>query len=178
MKKQKTNSNTSSASRTKLFAMVGAVIFILAIVSFFASNYITSMVRNELLAQKIYFPEKGSPALDPALYPDLQEYAGQQVDSPQKARAYANSYIGRHLKKVADGKVYAEVSSESMKQPENKELAGQKQTLFMGETLRSLLLTSFAFGMAGYALGAISILFLATTSIIFLYAFFGNRKLT
>lgn len=137
-----------------LLLIAVAAFFVLGILSLLAHNFTRNMVKTELTAQKIYFPEKGSPSLDPTTYPDLQKYAGQLVDTPEKAQAYANGYIGRHLKKVADGKVYAEVSAEAMKDPENQKLQQQKQTLFQGETLRALLLgNGYAFGMIGKIAG-------------------------
>jgi hypothetical protein len=119
-----------------------------------AHNFTSGMVRDELAAQKIYFPEKGSPGLDPAEFPDLQQYAGQLVDTPEEAKAYANGFIGRHLEKVAGGKVYSEVSAEAMKDPTNAKLQQQKQTLFQGDTLRGMLLTSgYGFGIIGKIAG-------------------------
>jgi hypothetical protein len=50
---------------------------------------------------------------------------------------------------VADGKTYSQVSAEAQQDPEDEALAGQAQTLFRGETLRGLLLTSYAFGTLG-----------------------------
>lgn len=118
--------------------------------AWWAHSFTTDMVKSELSAQKIYFPEKGSPALNPEEYPDLQQYAGQLVDTPEEARAYANGFIGRHLKKIAGGKVYSEVSAEAQKDPTNQKLQQQKQTLFQGETLRGMLLgNGYAFGMVG-----------------------------
>lgn len=136
-------------------ALLSTVFFVaFAGVALWAHNFTGNMVRTELAAQKIYFPEKGSPALDPAVYPDLQKYAGQLVDTPEEAKAYANSYIGRHLQKVAGGKVYAEVSAEAQKDPKNEALQKQKQTLFQGETLRGMLLTSgYGFGTIGKIAG-------------------------
>lgn len=105
-------------------------------------NFATNQVKTELSSQKIYFPPKGSPALDPKEYPDLQKYAGQLVDDGDKAKAYANGFIGRHLDKVAGGKTYSEVSALAMKDPGNQKLQAQKQSLFQGETLRGLLLSA------------------------------------
>lgn len=119
-----------------------------------ANRFTTNMVKAELSSQKIYFPAKGSPALDPKEFPDLQKYAGQLVDTPEEAKAYANGFIGRHLEKVAGGKVYAEVSAEAQKDPTNQKLQQQKATLFQGETLRGLLLTSgYGFGTIGKLAG-------------------------
>ena len=146
--------------------------------AYWAHSYISEMVKNELSAQKIYFPEKGSLALDPATYPDLQQYAGQLVDSPEKARAYANGYIGRHLKKIANGKVYAEVSAESQKDPSNQELQKQKQSLFQGETLRGMLLTSgYGFGTVGRIAGiAAHVAFVLSATLLSLAVVFRVRK--
>lgn len=105
-----------------------------------AYDFATTSVQNELSSQKIFFPPKGSPALDPKEFPDLQKYAGQQVDTGPKAKAYANGFIGRHLKKIADGKTYSEVSTAALQDPTNATLQTQKQLLFQGETLRGLLL--------------------------------------
>ncbi len=142
-----------------------------------AHTFTSNMVKRELTAQKIYFPEAGSPALNPAEYPDLQQYAGQLVDTPEKAKAYANGYIGRHLKKIADGKVYAEVSAEAMKDPDNQKLQQQKQALFEGETLRGMLLTSgFGFGIVGKLAGmAALIAFAASGAMLVLTLFFHKR---
>ncbi len=117
-----------------------AVLLVVGGLAWYASSFAKTSVHNELAAQKIYFPPQGSPALDPAEFPDLQQYAGQQVDNGPKAKAYANGFIGRHLDKVAGGKTYSEVSTEALKDPTNAVLQKEKQTLFQGETLRGLLL--------------------------------------
>ena len=124
-----------------LLGMAATVILLVAgCLAWYGYKFATDSVRAELSAQKIYFPPSGSPGLDPAVYPDLQQYAGQLVDDGPKAKAYANGFIGRHLDKVASGKTYSEVSAEAMKDPTNPKLQQQKQTLFQGETLRGLLL--------------------------------------
>src|SRR5687768_11598774 len=105
-----------------LAVIAAVVLFVIGGLAFWAHSFIGDMVTKELAAQKIHFPEKGTPALDPEVYPDLQQYAGQLVDTPEKAKAYANGYIGRHLQKIAGGKVYAEVSAEAAKDPTNATL--------------------------------------------------------
>lgn len=124
--------------------------------AWYGYHFATTSVKNELSAQKIYFPPKGSPALDPAEFPGLQQYAGQLVDNGPKAKAYANEFIGKHLEKVAGGQTYAEVSSKALTNPTDPKLQAQKATLFQGETLRGLLLGDgyayWTFGtLAGYA---------------------------
>lgn len=152
-------SQNQTVIKMSMYLSVVAAILLFAVggLALWAHNFTGNMVKSELAAQKIYFPKKGSPALDPAIYPDLQSYAGQLVDTPEEAKAYANGYIGRHLKKVANGKVYAEVSAEAAKDPTNEKLKAQKQSLFQGETLRGMLLTSgYGFGTVGKVAGIVA----------------------
>jgi hypothetical protein len=128
----------------RVFILLGvvmtAVLLVVGGLSWYAYRFADNSVRTELVAQKVYFPPKGSPALDPTEFPDLQQYAGQLVDNGAKAKAYANGFIARHLEKVAGGKTYSEVSTLATQDPTNTTLQQQKQTLFQGETLRGLLL--------------------------------------
>jgi len=132
-----------------LFIVIGAM-------AWWGYHFATNEVKTELSSQKIYFPAKGSPALDPTEFPTLQQYAGQLVDNGPKAKAYANDFIGKHIEKIAGGQTYAEVSTAAMADPTNAKLQGQKAALFQGETLRGLLLGDgyayWTFGMlARYA---------------------------
>ncbi len=130
------------------FALLGA-----SVLAYYGYYFATNEVRTQLSAQKVFFPPKGSPSFSPEEFPDIQQYAGQQVDDGPKAQAYADGFIGRHLEKVAGGKTYSEVSALAMKDPTNAKLAAQKATLFQGETLRGLLLGDgyafWTFGMIG-----------------------------
>jgi hypothetical protein len=129
-----------------------AALALLAIggLAWWAHSFTTDMVSGELAAQKIYFPQAGAANFKAEDYPDLQQYAGQLVDTPEEAKAYANGYIGAHLKKIAGGKVYSEVSTEARKDPTNQQLQDQKQQLFQGETLRGMLLANgYGFGTVG-----------------------------
>lgn len=135
---------------TLLTFLTGLVLAGIAGAAWWTHNFTDNMVRTELSAQKIYFPEAGSPNFSPEQYPDIQQYAGQLVDNGEKAKAYANGYIKRHLENIAGGKVYAEVSTEAMQDPTNETLQQQRQALFQGETLRGILLGN------GYAFGTIA----------------------
>lgn len=121
-----------------VIAVVGLIL--VGCLAWYGYKFATTQVHDELAAQKIYFPDAGSPGFSADEYPALQQYAGQLVDNGPKAKAYANDYIGHHLEKVAGGKTYAEVSALAMKDPTNTTLQQQKQTLFQGETLRGMLL--------------------------------------
>jgi hypothetical protein len=113
----------------------------------FGANFGLNMVHSQLNAQAISFPAKGSPALTPAEFPDLQQYAGQKVDTGPKAKAYANGFIRRHLEAVAGGKTYSQVSAASQASPNDATLTAQVATLFKGETLRGLLLYAWGWSV-------------------------------
>lgn len=142
-----------------LSVIAAVVLLVFGALALWANRFTTDMVRSELAAQKIYFPEKGSPALAPAEYPDLQQYAGELVDTPEEAKAYANGFIGRHLEKAGGGKTYSEISTAAMQDPTNTKLQQQKATLFQGQTLRGILLgTGYAFGTVGKIAGIAAII--------------------
>jgi hypothetical protein len=133
--------------------IIGSILFIVLTVGggllLWGSNFADDMVHDQLSEQNISFPPKGSPALDPAEYPGLQQYAGQKVDDGPKAKAYAEQYIKKHLAETADGKTYSEMSTLSRANPDNEEMAAQVQTLFRGETLRGLLLYAWGWATVG-----------------------------
>ena len=129
-----------------LQAMVVLVLGFCAGFLFYESNFVTTMVHDQLAAQKITFPAVDSPAIKALPASDaaaMRQYAGQQLTTGAQAQVYANSFIGVHLEEVAGGKTYAQVSAASLADPKNTKLAGQVQTLFRGETLRGLLLNVY-----------------------------------
>ena len=152
--------------------IIGSVLFLVLSVGsgllLWGSGFAHNMVHNQLSEQKISFPPKGSPGLDPKEFPGLQRYAGQAVDSGPKAKAYADQFIKVHLKGIAGGQTYSQVSAQAQANPNDTALAGKVQTLFRGETLRGLLLYAWGWSVVGEiayfsgiaaALGAIVVLF-------------------
>ena len=53
---------------------------------------------------------------------------GAEFDRP----VYANQFIGLHLREIADGQTYSQLSAASRANPEDEELAGQVQASFRG----------------------------------------------
>jgi hypothetical protein len=138
----------------KVLTAGGMVVMIMLVAAggllLWGHNFAHSRVTSELAAQQIYFPAKGDDALKPAeVGKYLNKYAGQQLVNGEQAKAYADHFIGAHLKDVADGQTYAQVSSKAQADPTNVELQGQAASLFKGETLRGLLLNAYAFDKVG-----------------------------
>jgi hypothetical protein len=130
--------------------VVAAVLLIASALLYWAHSFVDHEVHTQLAAQKIFFPAKGSEGLaDPQIKPYLEKYAGKQLVNGTQAQAFADHYIAVHLNKIGGGKTYAQLSAQSLANPNDTQLAGQVQTVFRGETLRGLLLDAYAFGKMG-----------------------------
>ena len=129
-------------------AIVGVVLLAAAALLFFAHSYVHGQVADQLKEQQITFPAAGSQAitsLPPADQNEISKYAGQTMETGAQAKAFADHYIKVHLREIANGQSYSQVSAKALADPDNEQLAGQVQTLFRGETLRGLLLNAYAF---------------------------------
>ena len=128
-----------------------------------ANMFIGDQVKDQLTMQDITMPEgEALASLSKADASALEKYAGSALDSGPEAKAYADHYILAHMNAASDGRTYQEVSSEFLAlddeakaSEEGQAHAGLRQSLFMGSTLRGLLLYGYAFAtigtIAGYA---------------------------
>jgi hypothetical protein len=138
---------TFDALMTTAGLVMATVLAIAGGLLFWAHSFVQDQVTSQLSAQQIYFPAKGSEALqDPAVKPYLSKYAGQQLTTGAQAKAYADHFIAVHVQEMTKGQTYAQLSAKSMADPKNQELAGLVATVFKGETLRGMLLNAYAFG--------------------------------
>jgi hypothetical protein len=114
------------------------------------STYVHNTVHSQLAEQQIYFPSqaafahpKAGTEITPSMIPSVSQYAGQQLLTGQQAEAYADHFIAVHIAEMGGGKTYSQLSAESMAQPANVKLANLVNTVFKGETLRSMLLNAY-----------------------------------
>jgi len=133
------------------------------------SDFAEDYVHDELASQNVVFPDADS--LREEGRDDLVKYADEQVTTGTEAEAYAG-YIAGHMEGIADGKTYSEIDDRGAAQAvvearENgateaevaelqataNELKAQRDSLFRGETLRGLLLTSYAWATIGMIAG-------------------------
>lgn len=128
---------------------LAVVLLVLGVLFQQNANFAKDNVRDQLSEQQVFFPPEDALSEEERRQEGVVEHAGEQVDSAEKARIYADEYIALHLDEVAGGKTYSQVSAESRENPDDEELMAQTQTLFRGESLRGLLLTSYAFGTLG-----------------------------
>jgi hypothetical protein len=130
--------------------LLAGVLLIAGVLAFWGYSFADRNVTEQLAAQQIYFPPAGSDALPADKYPTLQQWGGEQITTGKQAEAYANVYIKSHLDATSGGKTYSQVSDAwRAGGMTDANLAQQRQTLFMGETLRGLLLNAYAFWQVG-----------------------------
>jgi len=129
-----------------------------------AHTFIGNQVHDQLTMQQITMPSGdalgGLPKADANA---LKPYAGSALDTGPEAKAYANHYILVHMNGMAKGKTYSQVSGEFIglsdeqkASPEGQQLGQLRQSLFMGDTLRGLLLYGYAFATIGTIAGIAS----------------------
>ena len=172
----------------KLVSFVGlglaVLLFIFAGLLNFGGGFASENVRTQLANQNIAFPiEAGLPANTKN---QLLKWAGMQVVSGEMARDYSDLFILEHMNASATavmGKpaTYSEVSSayltaqrSSETDPEQlQKLSDLRDSLFMGNTLRGMLLQAYAFGMMGVIAGYAAIASLVGGLVFLLLAIAG-----
>ena len=128
----------------------GVALLIVGGLLLWGSAYVHNTVQGQLAAQQINFPPaaafahaKAGTEITPNMIPSVSQYAGQQLLTGQQAEAYADHFIAQHITDMSGGKTYSQLSTESLAQPNNTQLATLVNTVFKGETLRSMLLNAY-----------------------------------
>ena len=129
-------------------AVLATALIVAGALLFVGYSYANNNVHSQLASQHITMPS-GQAIAEPEIHRYLAKYAGQRMVNGAQAEAYADHFIAVHLKGVAGGKTYSEVSSLALANPKDTTLQAQVQTLFRGETLRGLLLNAYAFWKVG-----------------------------
>jgi hypothetical protein len=164
-----------------IFSIGGLILAILVLVLGLVlqnqANFAHDNVHDQLAAQQIYFTP--ARALKPNENdPCLKEHAGKQLVTGKQAQCYADHYIAVHLEEVNGGKTYSQTSNElralpDQTSPEAKALQAKTQTLFQGETLRGLLLTSYGFSIFGDRAQTVAYICYALAAVLFLASIAG-----
>ncbi|MBV1853913.1 hypothetical protein [Catellatospora tritici] len=159
-----------------MFSIGGLLIAVLLAVAGFVlksnADFADDYVATQLRAQNITFKTADTLTDEERAQPGLVEYAGQRLSTGKQAEVYANEFIGLHLKGIAGGKTYADLGvpqaelrakvTEATKsndpnlaalQQQLADVTAQRETVFKGETLRGLLLTTYGFSEFGTKAG-------------------------
>lgn len=161
-----------------------------------ANVFIGGQVEEQLLAQDIVMPE--GPALEGLPKDDakaLEEFAGSPMDTGAEARAYADYYILNHMNAsgeelAGEPQTYSEASAKARElggalaenpnatQEQIDEAAAWsdlRESLFMGSTLRGLLLYAYAFATMGVIAGYAAIASFVGAAVLLVLGFLGLR---
>lgn len=148
--------------------LLAGLLLVLGLVLQNQADFAKSYVKDQLVQQRITFTPADKLTDEEKQATCIVTYAGQPLTTGKQAECYANNYIAVHLGEVNDGKTYSETSTESRAAQtaadaatkagsadattltaQAKVIAGKTDTLFRGETLRGLLLTSYGFSIFG-----------------------------
>ena len=159
-----------------LFSLGGAglagLLLVMGIVMSSNASFSDGYVTDQLTQQKITFKAAAALTDEEKASPCLVKFAGQPLTTGKQAECYANEFIGLHVKTSAGGRTYAELgdvqsglrtqvaAAQTANDPGladlQKQLAdttGQRESVFKGETLRGILLTSYGFSELGAKAG-------------------------
>ena len=171
--------------------VVAAVLVVAGALLTWGNDFASDYVEDELTAQNIFFPDQAS--LEEQGRTDLVRYADEQVSTGAEAEAYA-SYIDGHLADIAGGATYAELGgperaaeaavTEAQEngadeatigelQATADELTDQRDSLFRGETLRGLLLSTFAWSTIGRIAGIAAVVAFAAAGVMLVLVVLG-----
>ena len=147
---------------------LAVLLLVLGMVMTSNANFAKSYVKDPLGQQQITFKTADTLTPEEKASACLVKYAGQPLLTGKQAECYANDFIGLHVKTVTpDGATYATLGDQqtalrakiaataandpnlATMQKQLADMTTQRETLFKGETLRGLLLTSFGFSVFG-----------------------------
>lgn len=139
---------------------ITVILFVGAGLLNWGASFAQDSVKNQLDNQNISFP--AAEAMPEATKAQLAKWSEMKVTTGEMARDYSDLYIWEHMKGssiAAVGKpaTYSEVSGMYMgltrggstDTAQIEKLGALRETLFMGNTLRGMLLTAYAFGTLG-----------------------------
>ena len=172
-------------------ALAGLLV-VLGVVMTSNANFAKNYVKDQLSEQNITFTPASALSGEEKQSTCLVKYAGQPMTTGKQAECYANDYIGLHVKAVADGQTYADLGTPQREltakveaaeaandpalpalQEELTTLTGQRESLFKGETLRGLLLTSYGFSVFGVKGGQVATVAYAVAALLALLSIAG-----
>ena len=151
--------------------VLAGLLLVMGIVLTSNANFAKNYTRNQLSQEKITFKTAATLTAEEKKAPCLVKYAGQVLTTGKQAECYANSFIGLHVDSIAAGRTYATqgdyitglkaqlTGAQKAGPPDAAKIAdlntqittatAARETLFKGETLRGLLLTSYGFSVFG-----------------------------
>jgi len=174
--------------------LLSGLLLVLGMVMTSNANFAKNYVKTQLAQQQIAFKTAATLTDEEKQSACLNKYAGLPLTTGKQAECYANDFIGLHVKSVAGGLTYAtlgtaqstlnaQIATVKAANPNDPTLAdlqakstamtGQRDTLFKGETLRGLLLTSYGFSVFGVKGGQVASVAYIVAILLFLLSIAG-----
>jgi hypothetical protein len=154
--------------------VLASLLLILAVVMTSNANFSKDYVKDQLSQQKVTFKDAAALTAEEKELACVVKNAGLPLTTGKQAECYA-SYIGLHTAVSADGRTYATqgdfisglraelAAAQKVTPPDTAKVAdlgtritaatAARESLFKGETLKGLLLTSFGFSVFGVKAG-------------------------
>lgn len=172
-------------------ALAGLLV-VLGVVMTSNANFSKNYVKDQLSQQNITFKPADQLTDEEKAIPCVVENAGKPLTTGKQAECYSK-LIGLHLETTAEGMTYAEIgvpqgeartklaaaqaSGDTVAaadlQKQVTDLTTKRETLFKGETLRGLLLTSFGFSVLGEKAGQAATVAYIAAAMLAVLALFG-----
>jgi hypothetical protein len=171
---------------------IAALLLVAGIVLSANASFATTYVADQLAQQNITFKAADTLTEEEKKFPCLVENAGQKLTTGKQAECYANNFIGLHLQSTAGGQTYADLGvpqselrakvADAQKnnpaavpdlQKQLSDVTAQRETVFKGETLRGLLLTTYGFSEFGTKAGQAATVAYLAAALMFLMALAG-----
>jgi hypothetical protein len=147
---------------------LAALLLVIGVVMTSNANFSKKYVTDQLRQQKITFKTADTLTDEEKAALCLVKYAGQELSTGKQAECYANSFIGLHVATTGKGRTYAQMGDDQTAlraqiatatkngdanladlQKQLTDLTANRETVFKGETLRGVLLTSYGFSELG-----------------------------
>ncbi|MET7403230.1 hypothetical protein ABZS66_58095 [Dactylosporangium sp. NPDC005572] len=150
------------------------------------ANFANDYVKTQLSQQQITFKSADTLTAEERKSACLVENAGQQLTTGKQAECYANEFIGLHLQSIAGGKTYSQLGDVQTDlkakiaalpkddpaaadlQQQLTDVNAQRETVFKGESLRGMLLTSYGFSEFGAKAGQAALVAYLAAGLLFL----------
>jgi hypothetical protein len=173
---------------------LAGLLLVLGLVMNNQAGFAKSYVKDQLTEQSITFTPIAGLSAEEKQAGCLVANAGKPLTTGKQAECYSNEYIGLHLTEINAGKTYSETSGESRAlateaeaatkaapdapatlalEGRAAELSGKVDSLFRGETLRGLLLTSYGFSIFGERAGQAALVAFAAALVLLLASIAG-----
>lgn len=174
-----------------LAKMIGIALVVVGALAIYGGTWAHGFVSDQLKSQQITMPAAGALTTQD-MVDHLGQYSGQTMASGPQAKAYSEYFIHEHMMAASQGKTYSQVAGEvsamTAANPQiqagtasaadmaayNK-LNGLKTTLFMGDSLRGMLLTAYAWWTVGSIAIVAGVALVVVGAVALLYGFLGKR---